>query len=179
MFFGHYIPLTRLTWSLNWVLGGMDPWGYHLVNVLLHAVNAVLFYLVARRLLAAAVADGAQAGRRGADLCAAAAVAALVFGVHPLRVEPVAWITGRPDLLCASFVLLTTWVYLRAAETEGPPTADSSGSPPSRSRPPCSPRGPPLPFVAALFILDVYPLRRLRRLGVRRPGAGEDSRSCW
>ena len=64
--FGHYIPLTRLTWSVNWVLGGMNPWGYHLVNVLLHAANAVLFYVVARRLLAAAVADGAQAGRRGA-----------------------------------------------------------------------------------------------------------------
>src|SRR5688572_8678865 len=118
--FGHYIPLTRLTWSLNWVLGGMNPWGYHLVNVLLHAVNAALFYVVARRLLAAAVADGAQAGRRGADLCVAAAVAALVFGVHPLRVEPVAWITGRPDLLCGSFVLLTTWAYLRATESGGP-----------------------------------------------------------
>ena len=71
--FGHYIPLTRLTWNLNYVLGGMDPSGYHLANVLLHAVNAVLFYFVARRLLAAAVADGAQAGRRGPELCAAAA----------------------------------------------------------------------------------------------------------
>jgi hypothetical protein len=39
--FGHYIPLTRLTWSLNYVFGGMDPWGYHLVNVLhRHAVSS-------------------------------------------------------------------------------------------------------------------------------------------
>ncbi|MFI5326732.1 MAG: hypothetical protein ACHQ7H_10910, partial [Candidatus Rokuibacteriota bacterium] len=117
---GHNNPLTRLTRSLNWVLGGMTPWGYHLVNVLLHTGNAVLFYFVARRLLAAGIADGGQAGRRGPDLCAAAAVVALVWGVHPLRVEPVAWITGRADLLCATFVLLTTWVCLRAVETGGP-----------------------------------------------------------
>jgi hypothetical protein len=38
--YGHYIPLTRLTFSLNYVLGGMDPRGYHVFNVLLHAVNA-------------------------------------------------------------------------------------------------------------------------------------------
>ncbi len=52
--FGHCIPLTRLSWSLNYVLGGMDPWGYHLLNLLLHGLNAALFYFVARRLLAAA-----------------------------------------------------------------------------------------------------------------------------
>src|SRR6185295_20188532 len=49
--FGHYIPLTRLSWSLNYVTGGLDPWGYHLLNLLLHATNTILFYLVARRLL--------------------------------------------------------------------------------------------------------------------------------
>ena len=171
--FGHYIPLTRLTWSLNWVLGGMNPWGYHLVNVLLHAVNAALFYVVARRLLAAAVADGAQAGRRGADLCAAAAVAALVFGVHPLRVEPVAWITGRPDLLCGSFVLLTTWAYLRATESGGPAHRGLIGIASVTLAAALLSKGAALPFVGALFILDVYPLRRVRRLGLPRPGAGE------
>ncbi len=167
VFFGHYIPLTRLTWSLNWVLGGMNPWGYHLVNVLLHAANAALFYFVARRLLAAAIADGAQAGRRGPDLCAAAAVAALVWGVHPLRVEPVAWITGRPDLLCASFVLLTTWVYLRAAETEGPARGGLILVASLTFAAAVLSKGAALPFVGALLLLDVYPLRRLRRLGVR------------
>ena len=173
VFFGHYIPLTRLTWSLNWVLGGMDPWGYHLVNVLLHAANAALFYFVARRLLAAAIADGAQAGRRGPDLCAAAAVAALVWGVHPLRVEPVAWITGRADLLCASFVLLTTWVYLRAVETEGPARRGLILVASVTLAAALLSKGAALPFVGALLLLDVYPLRRLRRLGVLAPGARE------
>ena len=165
--FGHYIPLTRLTWSLNWVLGAMNPWGYHLVNVLLHAVNATLLYFVARRLLAAATTDGAQAGRRDPDLCAAAAIAALVFGMHPLRVEPVAWITGRPDVLCASFVLLTACVYLRAVETDGPARRGLILVAALTLAAALLSKGAALPFVGALLLLDVYPLRRLRRLGVR------------
>ena len=163
--FGHYIPLTRLTWSVNWALGGMDPQGYHLVNVLLHAANGVLLYFVARRLLAAAVTDGGQGGRRGLDLCAAAAVAALVFGVHPLRVEPVAWITGRPDLLCAFFVLLTTRVYLQAVETEGPARRGLVWVAAITFAAALLSKGAALPFVGALLLLDVYPLRRLRRSG--------------
>jgi len=75
--FGHYIPLTRLSWSLNYALGGLNPWGYHLVNVLLHAGNALAFYAVARRLLAAAVDGGGQEARARIDLSVAAAVAAL------------------------------------------------------------------------------------------------------
>jgi hypothetical protein len=163
--FGHYIPLTRLTWSLNYVLGGMDPWGYHLANVLLHAANAMLFYFVARRLLAAAIADGAQAGRRGPELCAAAAVAALVFGVHPLRVEPVAWISARADLLCALFSLLTSMIYLRAVESGGParrgPILAAAGALAAA----LLSKGAALPLVGALLVLDLYPLRRLGRLG--------------
>jgi hypothetical protein len=163
--FGHYIPLTRLTWSLNYVLGGMNPWGYHLVNVLLHAANAVLFYLVARRLLAAAITDGTQAGRRAPGLGVAAAVAALLFSVHPLRVEPVAWITGRADLLCALFVLLTTWAYLRAVEAEGPARRGLILAAAVTLAAALLSKGAALPFVGALLLLDVYPLRRLRRLG--------------
>ena len=49
---GHWSPLTWFTWSLDYVAGGMNPFGYHLTSVLLHAVNAALFCLVARRLLA-------------------------------------------------------------------------------------------------------------------------------
>jgi hypothetical protein len=70
--FGHYIPLTRLTWSANYALGGLHPWGYHLVNVLLHAANAALVYLVARRLLAAARAAGSQREHDASDIVAAA-----------------------------------------------------------------------------------------------------------
>src|SRR3989441_5150614 len=50
---GHYIPVTWLSFGLDYVLWGMQPAGYHFTNLLLHAANAVLFYRVARRLLAA------------------------------------------------------------------------------------------------------------------------------
>ena len=106
---GHYIPLTWLTLGLNYTLGGMNPWGYHLLSLLLHATNAVLFYLVARRLLAAALnrsADGTVAGPDDlvggqGSVDAGALVAALVFAIHPQRVESVAWITERGTLLVA------------------------------------------------------------------------------
>ena len=55
---GHYIPITWLSFSANYAAGGMDPRGYHLVSQLVHATNAIAFYFVARRLLAAA--RGAQ-----------------------------------------------------------------------------------------------------------------------
>jgi hypothetical protein len=166
--FGHYIPLTRLSWSLNYVLGGMDPWGYHLVNVLLHGINAATFYFVARRLLAAAGGTGGQPGRREPALCAAATVAALVFGAHPLRVEPVAWISGRTDLLCATFALLAVWAYLRAVEEgdgrarPGPVLVSAAAFAAALLS-----KGGVLLLPAALILLDVYPLRRLAQLGWR------------
>ncbi len=49
---GHYIPLTWMSFGLNYVLGGMNPWGYHLVNLLLHASNAVNFVVTRRVMLA-------------------------------------------------------------------------------------------------------------------------------
>src|SRR5262249_21283535 len=116
---GHYIPLTWMSLRLNYVLGRMDPWGYHLGNPAIPAANAGLFYFVARRLLAAA--QGGSAGEpaaangddSGLTLSIGAAFAAIVFGVHPLRVESVAWVTERRDVLCGLFYLLAAWAYLR------------------------------------------------------------------
>ena len=164
--FGHYIPLTRLTFSLNYFLGGMDPWGYHLLNVLLHGVNVGLFYLVARRLLAAAVSVDGD-GQRKRVLGAGAMVAALVFGLHPLRVEPVAWVTGRADLLCAMFVLLSTLAYLRAVESPGTARGGRMVVCAAGFAAAILSKGSALPFPAALVLLDVYPLRRVGRLGWR------------
>src|SRR5205807_6700665 len=78
---GHYMPLTWLTHGLDYVLWGMRPTGYHAVNLLLHALAAAAAYFVALRVLAAAVAPEPRGARRFA-----AAVAALLFAVHPLRV---------------------------------------------------------------------------------------------
>ena len=165
--FGHYIPLTRLTWSANYVLGGLDPWGYHLVNLVLHGANAAIFYFVALRLLTVAAGDGTSTSHRYCDLALSAAVAALVFGVHPLRVEPVAWVSARADLLCALFALLTTWFYLRAVEDGGPARSRHLGLSTLAFAAALLSKGVALPLPAALFLLDFYPLRRLSRLGWR------------
>lgn len=165
--FGHYIPLTRLTWSANYTLGGLDPWGYHLVNLVLHAVNAAIFYFVALRLLSAAVDEGGPGSREHSDLVLGAAVTALMFGVHPLRVEPVAWISARADLLCTLFVLLAVWSYLGAVKPGGPVRSRPMALSTLAFAAALLSKGVALPLPAALFLLDVYPLRRLSRLGWR------------
>src|SRR5215510_4190466 len=76
---GHYQPLSWLTFSFDYLVWGVEPFGYHLTNVLLHSANAVLFYLVCRRLLAMAAA-----GSNDFALRLAAGFAALVFAIHPL-----------------------------------------------------------------------------------------------
>src|SRR6266852_2280990 len=126
---GHYIPVTWLSLGLNYALGGMNPWGYHLGNLILHAANATLVYLIARRLLAAARGGGSQSGHATGPVVGAGAFAALVWGVHPLRVESVAWITERRDVLCGLFFLLAALSDLKGLERGGDrwPARESSG----------------------------------------------------
>jgi len=169
---GHWTPVTWLTLGLDYVLWGMNPLGYHLGNILLHAGNAAIFFVIARRLLAAALpAAGAGAVRLGA------VTAAALFALHPLRAESVAWITERRDVLSACFYLLAVLAYLRAVGAPGAAgAAESIGAARGRDR-----RWylasiglfalgllsksmlVSLPFV--LLILDVYPLRRLAGAG--------------
>ena len=82
----NYHPLTWLSHMLDVELFGLEPGPHHLVNVTLHALNAVLVLLFARTLLGS---------------LAAATFAAALFALHPLRVESVAWASERKDLLCA------------------------------------------------------------------------------
>src|SRR5438445_3237916 len=108
---GHYAPLTWMTLGLDYLLWGMNPLGYHLTSLLLHAANAVVFYVLARRILTLARPGLAYCGHA---LAASAGSAALVFAIHPLRVESVAWVTERRAVLSGPFSLLTTRVYPRA-----------------------------------------------------------------
>jgi protein O-mannosyl-transferase len=107
---GHYMPVTWLSFGLDFVVWGMDPVGYHLTSLLLHAANAALVLLVASRLLARA-GEFPSAAR-----LAGAAAAALFFAVHPLRAASVAWATERRDVLSGFFLLLAVLAYLRAAD---------------------------------------------------------------
>ena len=94
---GIWLPLTWLSHMLDCQLYGLKPWGHHLTNVLLHAVNTVLVFLWARRMTGATW--------RSFFLAA-------FFGLHPLRVESVAWVAERKDVLSGLFWLLTLWAYV-------------------------------------------------------------------
>lgn len=97
----YWQPLVYLSHMALVSAFGMDPAVHHLFNALLHAMNAALVFLVLRRFRLPFWA---------------AAIAAAIFAFHPLRVESVAWVTERKDVLSASFWLLTMWAYARYAE---------------------------------------------------------------
>jgi tetratricopeptide (TPR) repeat protein len=97
-------PLTDLTYAANFALGGLTPWGYHLANALLHALVALLVFLIARR---AGLADRWSA------------VAALLFALHPIHVEAVANVTGRKDVLATLFLLAMFLAHRRALQRGG------------------------------------------------------------
>lgn len=135
-FWGHYQPLLWLSYAVDYAWAsavwgdGLTPSAYHATSLLLHAVAAVLVFLLARRLLAAAGPRPAARLRRAGvstaapfvaavSLTLAAAVAALLFSLHPLRAEPVAWVTGRGDVLAAVFLLTAALAWWRASERHG------------------------------------------------------------
>ena len=97
-------PLTWLSYLLDYQLYGLHPWGYHRTNLLLHAANGVLLFLVFRRMTGA--------------VWRSALVAAL-FAWHPLHVESVAWIAERKDVLSTFFGLLTIAAYAHYAGRPG------------------------------------------------------------
>lgn len=159
---GHYIPLTWMSLGLNYVLGGMDPWGYHLGNLLLHAANTTLVYWITRRLLAAAGSGGSQDGRASPSFCWAGAGAALLFGIHPLRVESVAWITERRDVLCGLFFLLAVLAYLKGVERGRGLESAWRWVSWTASLAALLSKAAAMPLPLVLLLLDIYPLRRSR-----------------
>jgi protein O-mannosyl-transferase len=170
---GHYIPLTWLSLGLNYSLGAMDPWGYHLGNLLLHAANTVLLFFVARRLLTvAAIAparhgdaqgeggDRAHQPEGGVAVSLAAAAAALLWALHPLRVESVAWITERRDVLCGFFYLLAVLAYLQGATQKHSLTGRWLAASLVAFAAALGSKAIAMTLPVTLLVLDVYPLRR-------------------
>ena len=153
---GHYIPVTWLSFGLDYVLWGMEPAGYHFTNLLLHAANAVLVYWITRRLLAAA-----QPAASPTALRAGAAVAALFFAVHPLRAESVAWATERRDVLSGLLFLTSVLTYLRAAGAEGARRRRLLAASVAAFALALLAKSIVMTLPLLLIVLDWYPLRRL------------------
>lgn len=99
----YYRPLIALSYYLDYQLFGQNTYLLHLENVLIHAANAALVFLLARRLFPAAAA--------GLPLAAA-----LIFATHPVNCEAVSWIAGRTDPLAAFFVLLASLSLCKGLE---------------------------------------------------------------
>jgi protein O-mannosyl-transferase len=121
-YFSNWSPLTWMSHAADYAIWGSNPFGHHLTSVLLHAVNASLVVLSAYYLLAAARCSGTAGAETGslplpeAAFLPTAAATGLLFGIHPLHVESVAWVSERKDVLCAFFFLLSLASYLRHAE---------------------------------------------------------------
>lgn len=159
-------PLTVMSHQLICQFCGVNPWGHHLANVLLHAANAALVFVWLRRLTGAVWKS---------------LVVAALFAWHPLRVESVAWVAERKDVLSGLFGLLALIAYTRyACGVQNPESrkqkAESSGRIPSSILHPLSssaycfamscfafgllskPMLVTWPFV--LLLLDYWPLKR-------------------
>jgi len=162
---GHYQPLTWLSYAVDHaVWGGVSPVGVHLTNVALHIAAAVLFFLICRRVLSVALPFDRGRDPTVSDnaVTIGALAAALLFAVHPLRVESVAWATERRDVLSGALLMATVLLYLLAVGHKDARVWRRSmffawlcyvASLFSKAA------GVPLP--AVLLVLDVYPLRRV------------------
>ncbi|HUR27832.1 MAG TPA: tetratricopeptide repeat protein [Planctomycetota bacterium] len=114
IYMGNYQPLTWMSFAAEYTLWGDNPGRMHLVNILLHALNALLFARLAVRLLA--WKSGAPPGQESRAAWIGGAFAALFFALHPLRVESVAWATERRDVLSTFFLLGCVLCWLRTRE---------------------------------------------------------------
>ena len=137
-------PLTWISHMIDCQFYGLNPWGHHLTNLLIHAVTAILLFFLLRQMTNAIWPS---------------ALAASLVAIHPLRVESVAWVSERKDVLSGLFFMLTLMAYTRYTRA------------PSRGRSivvallfmlglMCKPMLVSVPLV--LLLLDYWPLNRLR-----------------
>jgi tetratricopeptide (TPR) repeat protein len=151
----YWAPLMWLSHMLGCQLFGLQAGGHHLINVLLHAVNTALVFLVFRRLTGA--------GWRSLLLAA-------LFGWHPLRVESVAWVTERKDVLSTCFWLLTLWAYVEYVTAVRRPMGKPRvwyGTALLLFALGLMSKGMLVTLPCVLLLLDYWPLERLKSVGWR------------
>lgn len=166
-YLGWWMPLTWISFAIDYRIWGLNPSGYHLTNLLLHAANAGLVVLVADLLLRQCAEDD---GKPEQTWRVAAFLTGILWGLHPLRVESVAWVTERKDVLNGFFALLTILFHLSYLHRK---KHDEHGSAVwfyvcSLSAFLISLTAKPVSVVipAMLLVMDWYPLRRMKRGGI-------------
>jgi hypothetical protein len=169
-------PLTWLTHAIDYTLWGLHPMGHHLTSVIFHGLNTFLVVILITQLANSRIkgvllsqsneSNRKQVINTGQTNIIAGVVTGLLFGLHPLHVETVAWISERKDVLCAFFTLLSMLAYLRYSFSE------------QKSLPYClclfffilalmsKPMAVTLPVILILF--DIYPLKRLKSVSLLR-----------
>ncbi len=151
--FGPYMPLTWLSYRLGHAVHGLDARAFLLTNVLLHAFSAWALLAIGERLLPLC---SERLRARPALARGAALAAALLWAVHPLRVEAVDWIAERRDVLCGAFLLASFWLWLRHVRGRRRAYWASvllyAAALLSKST--------PLAWPLVLLLLDAWPLRR-------------------
>jgi len=168
-------PLTWISHALDYAVWGLNPFGHHLTNSILHSVNTALVVLITVWLIdlhgERTVPKETVSWQKGRGILIAGVAAGLLFGLHPIHVESVAMVAERKDLLCALFFLLSVMAYMKYA---GAVSYDGGPLLPYRDRRYLlsagffllallsKPMAVSLP--AVLLILDWYPLRRIQSL---------------
>ena len=167
-------PLTWMSHALDYALWGLNPMGHHLTNIILHAVNTFIVVVLAMR-LREALTWTAEQKRPAAILhertvLITGGVTGILFGLHPLHVESVAWVAERKDLLCAFFFMLSIMAYTNAVRRIGHGAERIRLAPGALLSALCffilallsKPMAVTLPVV--LLILDWYPFNRIHSL---------------
>lgn len=95
---GSYRPLCVLSYRLNHIVGGIKPFGYHLINVILHCISTGLVVKLARHILPSDIST---------------LISGLLFASHPIHTEAVAGIVGRADLIACDFYILSILAYIK------------------------------------------------------------------
>jgi len=108
-----WVPLLWISFAIDYHFWGLNPLGYHLTNVILHAVNTGIMVFIADRIYRNSLIRIEGVSRSRYLYPALLLLAALLFGIHPARVESVAWVTERKDLLNGIFTLAAIYFYLR------------------------------------------------------------------
>ena len=104
----YYRPLMHIIYMLNYYVFGLNPWGFHLVNILFHAGVSVLVFIIVLRLL------GKSQPSSAISHVFPSFMASLAFVTHPMHTEAVTWVAGIPDLSFTFFTLLSFYFYMRS-----------------------------------------------------------------